>query len=134
MEFISLKQLKRMRKNEKRETKELRKLKRIKVSKITSEYILFNNGCKIEYDHDQDCCEDNYADFKQLEDTGIFNEEFELPLVFEAVNESGFRFGNAGKMYFVPCYSEQNGYYTTEINIFFDKVLVLGFDCEFIDC
>lgn len=34
----------------------------------------------------------------------------EEPIYFEEVLHAGFRFGNHGKMYFVPCYSEQNGY------------------------
>ena len=91
----------------------------MKIKLITDDYILFDNGSKITFDHDQDCCEYNYADFAQLADTGIEQEDFTEPLVFESLDE-GFRFGNKGKMYYVPCYSSQNGYYTFEVDIYYN--------------
>lgn len=91
----------------------------MKIEKITNEHVLFDNGSKITFDHEENCCEYNYADFPQLEDTGVEQEEFKEPLIFESAG-SGFRFGNKGKMYFVPCYSAQNGYYTTEVDIYYD--------------
>ena len=54
----------------------------MKIKLITDDYILFDNGSKITFDHDQDCCEYNYADFAQLADTGIEQEDFTEPLVF----------------------------------------------------
>lgn len=107
---------------------------RIKVVKITYEAIEFNDGTRITYDHEQDCCESNYADFPQLQDTGVEQEEFTAPLQFEKSGDYGFRFGNPGKMYFVPCYSDQNGYYTTEVDIFYNGKMVLELDGEFLDC
>jgi len=100
----------------------------IEITEINDEYILFSNGSKISYDHDQDCCEWNYADFEQLDDIAR-KTKFTLPLQFEGVEGSGFRFGNEpGKMFFVPCYSEQNGYYTSELNIYLDGRQVLHID------
>ena len=104
----------------------------MKVKAITSEYIEFDNGSKITFDHEQDCCEYNYADFLQLEDTGIEQEDFKEPLQFE-VTETGFRFGNPGKMYYVPCYSSQNGYYTTEVDIYYNGECMCNTDGEWID-
>lgn len=104
----------------------------MKIKKITNEYILFDNGSKITFDHYQDCCEYNYADFEQLEDTGIEQEEFREPLIFESV-DSGFRFGNKGKMYFVPCYSDQNGWYTTEVDIYYNGKCVCNTNGECVD-
>ena len=104
----------------------------MKIKKITEDYILFDNGAKITYDHEQDCCEYNYAAFEQLEDTGIEQEEFTEPLIFESVR-SGFRFGNKGKMYFVPCYSSQNGYYTTEVDIYYNGKCVCNTNGDWID-
>ena len=101
-----------------------------KIEKITDEYILFTNGAKITFDHCQDCCEWNYADFKQLDDIAK-KETFSFPLTFEKVNGSGFRFGNMPyKMYFIPCYTEQNGYYTDEIDIYFNNHKVLNLSCD----
>lgn len=101
----------------------------MKITKITDESIEFNDGTIITYDHDQDCCETNYADFPQLQDTGIEQEEFTAPLQFEKCDD-GFRFGNAGKMYFVPCYSYQNGYYSCEVDILVNGKVVLETEGE----
>lgn len=104
----------------------------MKIKRITDEYILFDNGSKITFDHEQDCCEYNYADFTQLEDTGVEQEEFKEPLIFESLNE-GFRFGNKGKMYYVPCYSSQNGYYSYDVDIYYNGKHVCNADGELID-
>ena len=104
----------------------------MKIKRITNEYILFDNGSKITFDHEQDCCEYNYADFTQLEDTGVEQEEFKEPLIFESLNE-GFRFGNKGKMYYVPCYSSQNGYYSYDVDIYYNGKHVCNADGELID-
>ena len=104
----------------------------MKISKITDDEIVFDNGNHITYDHEQDCCEWNYADFKQLDDLAK-NCDFPEMLIFESVEESGFRFGDSLNMFFVPCYSEQNGYYTRNLKIYYNGKEVLSFDCEFAD-
>lgn len=104
----------------------------MKIKKITDEVILFDNDMIITFDHDQDCCEDNYADFEQLDDLAR-NYEFDENLKFEAVEEAGFRFGDNKAMFFVPCYSEQNGYYSSDIDIYFCGHRVLNFNCEEVD-
>ena len=40
----------------------------MKIKEVNTNYILFDNGSRITFDHEQDCCETNYADFEQLED------------------------------------------------------------------
>ena len=105
---------------------------KIRVVKYNSECIEFDNGYKITFDHDQDCCEYNYADFNQLEDTGIEKEVFDSDLKFEETAH-GFRFGNLGKMYYIPCYSCQNGYYTCDVDIYYNGILVLSTIREWID-
>lgn len=92
----------------------------MRIEKITDDYIKFSNGKKITYYHDQECCEDNYADFKALEHYVDEWLSFDEPLTFEMVMGYGFRFGNEYKMLFVPCYSWQNGYYSSEIGIMYD--------------
>ena len=104
----------------------------MKIKRITDEYILFDNGSKITFDHEQDCCEYNYADFTQLEDTGVELEEFKEPLTFESL-DNGFRFGNKGKMYYVPCYSSQNGYYTCAVDIYYNGKCVFNTDGEWLE-
>ena len=101
----------------------------MKIKKVTEEVILFDNGTVITYDHCQDCCEDNYADFKQIESEAL-DYDFETELKFEAVKEAGFRFGDSRRMFFIPCYSEQNGYYSSDIDIYYKGEEVLSFEAE----
>jgi len=102
----------------------------MKIIKVEENYLEFDNGRYIECDHYQDCCEWNYADFEQLDDLAR-NYDFNPDLNFEIVEGAGFRFGDSRRMFFVPCYSIQNGYYTAEldiryygINIFGERVLI----------
>ena len=46
------------------------------------------------------------------------NYEFPVDLTFEKVDGSGFRFGGT-YMFFIPCYSDQNSYYSSNIYIYF---------------
>lgn len=39
----------------------------MRILKITGYAIEFDNGKDISFEHDQDCCENNYADFEQLD-------------------------------------------------------------------
>ena len=110
-----------------------RMLKPAIIERITEEEIFFSNGSTISYDHCADCCEWNYADFSQLEELAK-KTVFTFPLTFEKVEGAGFRFGNpVQKMFFVPCYSEQNGYYSDEIEIYFNGEEVLNFCCEMVE-
>lgn len=101
----------------------------MRIKEVTDEYILFDNYSRIWFDHKRECCEDNFADFEQLE-TGAFDEDFSEDLIFEE-NEYGFRFGSKSTpMYFVPCYSDQSGYYTDEIDIYYNRDIVIkGLGC-----
>ena len=81
-----------------------------RVTEITEDRVTLSNGCYIEAMHDQDCCEHNYADFKSLLDTSIMGVEHRI-ICFDHW-EGGIRING----YAVNCYSEQNGYYSTEIS------------------
>ena len=105
----------------------------MKIKEITDERIIFDNGNYIECHHDQDCCEYNYADFKQIEDFA-YSYDFDECLLFESL-ECGFRFGDRRRMFFVPCYSEQDGYYSSDLDIDYyvkgsDAVTKMITDCE----
>ena len=101
-----------------------------KIVNVTDEMIQFSDGSTITFDHVEDCCEDNYADFEQLDDLAR-DYTFEDDLYFEAVEGSGFRFGDFRRKFFVPCYSVQNGYYTEYIEIYYNGKCVAGFNAEF---
>lgn len=87
----------------------------MKIKKLDENFILFDNGSVISGSHYPECCEENFIDPSQLEDIAM---DFDFPedLVFEKC-DYGFRFGDGISMFFVPCYSEQNGYYSCDIDI-----------------
>ena len=101
----------------------------MKIVKWTEDYVYFDDGSYITYDHEQDCCECNYADFSILE-VMYHGEAFEYYKI-QAVNGAGFLlklyqddgdkpilFGRTGYLnIFIPCYSEQNGYYSSDLEI-----------------
>ena len=102
-----------------------------RIIKLEENYIEFADGTIIHCDHVQDCCEHNYADCEQLDDLAR-NYNFDTSkLRFEIVDGGGFRFGDTPfMMFFVPCYSSQNGYYSTDIDVYLNGVLQCSFDCE----
>lgn len=104
-----------------------------KIKEITELAIIFDDGSKITYDHMADCCEWNYADFEQLDDIARITDFDTENMFFKTVKDAGFIFGNQGKMFFVPCYSEQNGCYTPDVDIYYNDELVLTVYGEFIE-
>lgn len=101
----------------------------MKIKKVAESYIEFDNGKRITDYHSQHCCESNYAGFKQIEEMAL-KIEFSENLIFERVEGYGFRFGSVGThMFFIPCYSEQNGYYSDEVDIVYDNKIVIK-DCQ----
>ena len=92
----------------------------MKIKEINDDYIIFEDDSRISFDHEQDCCEWNYADFRQLDDLARAHDFNMKELHFNAVEDSGFRFGDNRRMFFVPCYSVQNGYYSSDINIYYE--------------
>lgn len=104
----------------------------MKIKEITDMKIIFDNGNTITFDHIPGFWEHNYADFEQIDDIAK-NTEFDENIIFEEVKDVGFRFGNNdGRMFFVPCYSEQNGYYTNELEIYYNQEQVLMIECPII--
>lgn len=107
----------------------------MRIKEITDERITFDNGNYIAFNHEADDTEWNYADFIYLQDEAeIMNFDFPEELEFEIVNESGFRFGSAYRKFFVPCYSSQSGYYSSDIDIYYntekgDNLYNASFDC-----
>ena len=92
-------------------------MKKVSIIKVTEEQIVFSDYSYIFCSHEQDCCENNYADFLQIDDLAKVC-TYLLPLRFESC-EGGFRFGNKYRLFFVPCYSVQNGYYSSDIDVYY---------------
>jgi hypothetical protein len=78
---------------------------------------------KIKYFHSQDCCESVYADLTML---GYYIPALKgrtfSNLVVKGVKGMGFLLcflngGNSGLKIFIPCYNNQNGYYSTDLKL-----------------
>jgi hypothetical protein len=88
-----------------------------KIKEINDEGILFENGAKIFDKHEQDWCEIVYASWQEgLQDTYFEKQEFD-EIEIELVKNYGIRINGYG----VPCYNIQNGYYSSELTIVFQK-------------
>ncbi len=106
----------------------------MKIKEIKEGKIIFDNGYILEYYHDQDCCEYVYADFDILETYNVsiktgknikikeidFREK--LSELIEGIEGMGFNIiSKIGEKFFVPCYNEQNGYYSNELELILYK-------------
>ena len=105
----------------------------MKISKFEQGYLMFDDGSYISSEWCPECYENNYADFSAIDDLAKAI-DFSEDLIFERA-DYGFRFGNNPYfMVFVPCYSEQNGYYTPDVDIWYnDKLVLKGVEGEIID-
>lgn len=107
---------------------------KLKIVKIKYSEIVFNNGYKLEYHHERDCCEEVYADFSILEtynvstktgkNISIYDIDFceNLKDLIEGKKDCGFNLiSKIGEKFFVPCYNEQNGYYSDKLELILHK-------------
>ena len=94
-------------------------------------YITLADGTRIEFYHDQDCCESVYADLSALKDTG-FETDMSIcweTLKIEVVRDYGFRLNGYG----IPCYNSQNGYYSSNIQVSIIKNFDVDYDMGIAD-
>ena len=105
----------------------------MKIANITDEIITFDNGAMLTFEHDQDCCERVYADFEYLQIIPeIKDVEFSPPAetlteLIRVVDDLGFllmgekcRYADGSRRkYLVPCYNEQNGYYSDNLTLIY---------------
>lgn len=82
--------------------------------------IEFSDGSVLVDLHEQDCCESVYADFSNL-DSDVMSYNFKGAIRLEKARE-GFKFGDGRRWFFVPCYNEQNGYYSDNLSIAYGVV------------
>ena len=106
----------------------------MKIKQIDEDEIVFDNNYELRYYHEQDCCESVYADFEMLKNynvsvkTGknINIKEIEfvetLESLVEGVPQAGFNIISiTGEKFFIPCYNEQNGYYSSDLELILVK-------------
>lgn len=97
---------------------------------MKDQFIKFDNGEMLSSHHEQECCEDVYADFGGMQVMGVQPENFvyahELDF-FENVLDSivpieglGFYLvSKQGICILVPCYNDQNGYYSSDLALYY---------------
>lgn len=106
----------------------------MKIKEFKEGSIIFDNGYKLEYYHEQDCCENVYAEFEMLKDYNVslvtgknidikeIDFEESLTKLVEGVKEAGFNMiSKIGEKFFVPCYNSQNGYYSSYLELILHK-------------
>lgn len=114
----------------------------MKIININNENITFDNGMLLSYFHEQDCCESVYADFMYIKtynaiggNKTVFDLDFDEDFYnkIDLVKEEGFKFfDKEGNSIFVPCYNEQNGYYSgnLELQVYKDDKMIKSIDIE----
>jgi len=105
------------------------------ITKIDDERITFNDGSYIMFEHIPDCCEWNYADFSILTaaNNEIFNLRFSKVDIFP--KEEGFILALDNRKFWIPCYSSQNGWYSSDLDVFYfdkheDLIKEINLDCQ----
>lgn len=106
----------------------------MKIKSIYDNSIIFDNGYELEAFHDQECCEDVYADFSVLPTYNVsnitgktinireINFEETLNKLVKGIEGQGFNLiSKIGENFFVPCYNEQNGYYSSDLMLILHK-------------
>ena len=102
----------------------------MKIERINDSGIIFNNGTKLRHYHSQDCCENVYADWEYLkqynvlpstgENISIYDIEFDESITnnIDYEKNMGIKLiSKTGDKWFIPCYNEQNGYYSSNLNL-----------------
>lgn len=106
----------------------------MKIKEIKENSIIFDNGYELEAYHERDCCEEVYSDFDILttynvstitgKTINIKDIDFEETLnkLVKGIEGQGFNLiSKIGENFFVPCYNEQNGYYSSNLTLILYK-------------
>lgn len=85
----------------------------------------FDNTYWLRSEHERDCCESHYIDISGFEKEDFFDVHFDFDIVdlsrsIERVKGSGIRLiPNDDHPIFVPGYSNNNGYYSDDLSLYF---------------
>lgn len=106
----------------------------MKIKEIGEEYVIFDNGTKMQSIHESDCCEWHWAAFDTLETYNInpktgqtisildldFPEKIQDNI--QLIEGEGFNLiASDGSKYFIPCYASNNGYYSDNLQLIITK-------------
>ena len=101
----------------------------MKITAINT-MIHFDNGKALLDHHNSDCCEQHWAEFEQLKtynispttgkEISIFDLDFDPETMIKPVEDLGFLLiATNGDKFLVPCYGENNGYYSTNLTLLY---------------
>lgn len=76
--------------------------------------LILSDGSKLVDEHSQDCCEGVYADWTAAFADNVALEPF-TTLTIRGLPGAGIRINDV----FVPCYNSQNGYYSSNLMLYF---------------
>lgn len=90
--------------------------------------IFGEENIKLSYYHSQDCCENVYADFEVINDykCRIIGRIFDN-FIIKGIEGMGFllcferEYADSKEKVFIPCYNEQNGYYSDDLQLIIKK-------------
>lgn len=91
-----------------------------KVTKVTSDFIEFDNEVRLFSDHSQDCCENHYLDFSDITLADFEGLEFDLAGedFFERIEDYGIALKPmSGFPVRIPGYGYNNGYYSSNLSL-----------------
>ena len=93
---------------------------KLTVVAINQESIIFNNGVVLDSDHNQDCCEEHYLSFEDLDLKDFNGLEFDLTgdTFFKKIDGYGVELVPInGFSVKVPGYGSNNGYYSDDLTL-----------------
>lgn len=117
----------------------------MKINEINEKGIKFDNGAKLEHYHDQDCCENVYADWENIQvmtrigrnsinsnyldfDENLFSKiEFQKDVGFTIEDDNGIKL-------FVSCYNRQDGYYSSDLSLIYTNSNGRKYTIDISDC
>lgn len=114
---------------------------KVKVVKVDSGGLEFDNGVRLDSNHDSDCCESHYLSLKDITLADFDGLEFDLTgeEFFERVDGYGIALKPlAGHPVRIPGYGYNNGYYSSQLELVlsdnkgFRKVFDIS-DCQVIE-
>ena len=95
-------------------------MENLKVARIENDVLIFEDGTKLYSNHEQDCCENHYLDFSNLDISDFDDLEFNLTndSFFKRIKEYGIELipikGHSVK---IAGYGSNNGYYSSDIDL-----------------
>lgn len=95
-------------------------MKNLKVVKIEYNEIVFNDGTRLLSNHNQDCCEQHYLEFANLDISDFDGLKFDLTSgdFFNRVKDYGIELKPiTGHVVRVPGYGSNSGYYSSNIDL-----------------